>query len=387
MVNFTRLLGSAPEVSEAFEAVNRNLNEEFGSTTKSPLVIFNLTRRCNLKCRHCYLEAKDIDFKNELNWADIKNTINCFAKIKIPILLLSGGEPLLHKDIFKIIEYAKTKNIHVGLSTNGTLISRSLARKLRDLKIDYVGVSIDGTSRRHDEFRGVKGAFDAAMRGIINSLEMGIKTGMRFTINKLNAVDLAPIITLCVQEKIPRFCMYHLVYSGRGKLLKEQDLDNNLRRQTIDFLIECTCEINRKVQGVEILTVDNHADGIHIYNYLRKKNSQNAAQVLELLKLHGGCSAGCRVVDISPEGNVYPCQFWQDNSLGNIKEKDFLEIWTNKRDNLLCQLRSKQFCLKGKCGRCRYKAYCGGCRIRAGFMYKDFFQEDPCCYLTEAEIG
>lgn len=387
MVNFTKLLGNAPGISGVVEAVNRNLNEEFGSAAKSPLIVFNLTRRCNLKCRHCYLEAKDTGYNDELNWADIKTAIDCFSKIKIPILLLSGGEPLLHKDIFRIIDYAKSKNIHVGLSTNGTLISRSLARKLRDSKIDYIGVSIDGINRRHDEFRGQSGAFDAAMRGIINSLEMGIKTGMRFTVNKLNVIDLAQLITLCVKEKIPRFCMYHLVYSGRGKLLKEQDLDNRQRRKTIDFLIERAGEIKQQVPGLEILTVDNHADGIYIYNHLKKKKSRNAARVLELLKVHGGCSAGCKIADISPQGNVYPCQFWYDNPLGNIKEKDFLEIWTNKKDNLLCRLRSQYLNLKGKCGRCRYQTYCGGCRIRAAFIYKDFFQEDPCCYLTEAEIG
>ena len=165
-----------------------------------------------------------------------------------------------------------------------------------------------------------------------------------------------------------------------------QDMENSTRRKIIDFLIKRTYEFNERKYGTEILTVDNHADGIYIYNYLKQRNEERAQQVLELIKFHGGCSAGNKIVDISPVGDVFPCQFWQDDVLGNILEKDFTEIWLDKKNKLLCQLRLKSEYLKGKCGRCKFKYYCGGCRIRAHVVYNDFWQEDPCCYLTEEEI-
>jgi len=388
MVNFTKLLGGNPSVSETIKSgENRQDVPYFQSCDIShPLVIFNITKRCNLKCSHCYLESQDKQYKGELSWSKIKKIIDIFGKIKIPVLLLSGGEPLMHKDIFKIIDYAKNKSIRVGLSTNGTLISKSIARRLKDIGIDYVGVSIDGRRQIHDKIRNLDGAYDAALTGLINSLEKGLKTGIRFMINKINVSELPEILDLCVQEKIPRFCMYHLVYAGRGRALIDEDIDNPTRRKIVDFLIKRTLELKRQKQDIEILTVDNHADGIYIYNYLKQNNQAGQEKALELIKLHGGCSAGTKVVDISPEGNISACQFWWDHILGNISKQDFNTIWMNEKDNMLRQLRSKAASLKGKCGRCRFKSYCGGCRIRAAQTYNDFFQEDPCCYLTENEI-
>ncbi len=388
MINFTNLLNGQPSVSEALIAVARKRKLHFRQSGKipSPVVVFNITRRCNLNCQHCYLESQDKKYKGELKTREIKRTIDSFEKLEIPILLLSGGEPLVHKDIFKIIDYAKHKGIHVGLSTNGTLITKKTARMLKKTGIDYVGVSIDGLSGMHDRMRNLKGAYKLAMHGVINSLEAGLKTGIRFTITKANSKELPDVLDLCVAEKIPRFCMYHLVYSGRGKAMAAQDMDNGARRKIIDFLIKRTYELNERKYRPEILTVDNHADGIYIYNYLKQRNEEHAQQVLELIKFHGGCSSGNKIVDISPLGEVFPCQFWQEDVLGNILEKDFTEIWLDKKNKLLCQLRLKSEYLKGKCGRCRFKYYCGGCRIRANVVYNDFWQEDPCCYLTEEEI-
>ncbi|MCK4993689.1 MAG: radical SAM protein [Candidatus Omnitrophica bacterium] len=388
MVNFTKLLGGKPTVSVALEAVSKKRKSPLfiSCNASSPLVVFNLTRRCNLACRHCYLESKNINYKNELSTPKIKKVIDSLAKIDIPVLLFSGGEPLVHKDILALIEYAKEKKIRVGLSTNGTLITKVLAKRLAKAGIDYVGVSIDGAKSLHDKFRKMKGAYDRAIKGIINAQEAGLKTGVRFTISKANAADLPSVLDLCIKEKIPRFCMYHLVYSGRGKSIANIDIDNKARRKVVDFLVHRALEYNKKKFDFEMLTVDNHADGIYIYNYLKKIKSQIAAQVLELLEFHGGCSAGSKVVDISPTGDVFACQFWQQEAMGNINNTDFSKIWLNKNDKSLCQLRSKSSYLLGKCGVCRYKSYCGGCRIRALVVHNDLWQEDPCCYLTKNEI-
>lgn len=388
MINFTKLLGGTPSISQALKDVSKKGKSPLfkACNASSPLVVFNITRQCNLDCLHCYLESKNKKYAGELTLEQIKAAIDSLEKINIPILLLSGGEPLAHKDIFEIINYAKSKGIRVGLSTNGTLITKTVAKKLKQVNIDYVGVSIDGAKKLHDKFRNLTGAYDMAIRGIRNAQQAGLKTGVRFTISKVNAPDLAAVLDMCVKEKIRRFCMYHLVYTGRGEELVNQDMDNIQRRSVIDFLIQRTLEYKKNKVDLEILSVDNHADGIHIYNYLKKDNPTAAQEVLKLLKFHGGCSAGSKIVDISPTGDVFACQFWQHETLGNIKITEFNQIWLNRKDKQLCKLRCKADYLKGKCGRCQYKSYCGGCRIRAEVVYNDPWQEDPCCYLTEDEI-
>jgi len=388
MINFTKLLGGQPTVSQAVKDVSKRSRQTASKVSSAlrPLAVFNITRKCNLDCRHCYLESENRVFKGELTTKEVEKTINSLAKIKVPILLLSGGEPLVRKDIFTIIEYAKKKKLRVGLSSNGTLISKTMAKRLRQSGIDYVGVSIDGNQKQHDTFRGINSAYKKAIRGIINSREAGLKTGIRFTITRFNALSLPDVLELCLREGVERFCMYHLVYSGRGQGLSRLDIDNQRRRKIVDFLVKRALEYNMRKYPLEILTVDNHADGIYIYNFLKKRKTRLANKVLKLLKFHGGCSAASKIVNISPKGEVFACQFWQQDPIGNIRQTDFGRIWQNGNDKLLCQLRRKTDYLKGKCGRCRYKQYCGGCRVRAYTVYNDIWQEDPCCYLTEKEI-
>ncbi|MFH2137981.1 MAG: radical SAM protein [Candidatus Omnitrophota bacterium] len=388
MINFTKLLGGKPSVSDALKAVNKTgLDHAYSeSNVPSPIVVFNITRRCNLDCRHCYLESEDKQYQGELSLDQIKKVVDSLSKMQVPVLLLSGGEPLARKDIFKIIDHAKAVNLRIGLSTNGTLITKQMAKDLKSAGVDYAGVSIDGLKDIHDKFRNLPGAFDRAVNGIINSLEAGIKTGIRFTVSKVNYKDLPSVLDLCIKEQVPRFCMYHLVYTGRGEELVAQDMDNGQRRETAQLLIDRAIKYNEKKYNFEMLTVDNHADGVFIYNYLKKHAPGRGQEVLEIMKTHGGCSLGNKIVDISPSGEVYACQFWHKDSLGNVTEKDFLDIWYNKQNHKLCQFRDKTGLLKGKCGRCDFKAYCGGCRVRAQVVHNDFWQEDPCCYLTDDEI-
>ncbi len=388
MINITRLLGGNPSVSEALKAVSkeRKFLDSQEHSLSCPLVVFNLTRHCNLKCRHCYLESSAKQYRNELSLLQIKKTIDSLVKMKIPIVLFSGGEPLLHKDIFTIIEYAKAGGLRVGLSTNGTLITKNIALELKKTGLDYAGVSIDGGKKLHDVFRALPGAFKKTVKGLKNAQYAGLKTGVRFTISKINASELPSVVDMCIKEKIPRFCMYHLVYSGRGRILAQNDIDNSSRRAVINFLISRAQEYIERNCEFEILTVDNHADGIYLYNYVKNKDKKAAEKILELLKFHGGCSAGNKIAAISPSGDVYPCQFWQNEPIGNVRKHDFAQIWQSESNCLLSSLRLKFKFLEGKCGRCRYALQCGGCRIRAEVIYNNPCAEDPCCYLTEEEI-
>ena len=389
MINFTKLLGGKPSVSDALKAVNdtQTISGNNRLDVPSPIVVFNITRRCNLDCLHCYIESEDKQYEGELTLDQIKQVIDSLSTMSVPVLLLSGGEPLAHKDIFTIIEYAKSKNLRIGLSTNGTLITKDMAQNLKKLGVDYAGVSIDGLKDLHDKFRNLDGAFDMAMAGLRNAQEAGIKTGVRFTISGINYTQLGDVLDLCIKEQIPRFCMYHLVYSGRGESLVAQDIDNPTRRQIADLLIRRALEYNKKNYNFEILTVDNHADGVYIYNYIKKHDPSRVKEVLEVMKSHGGCSLGHKIVDISPSGKVHACQFWHNDCLGSVVDQDFRDIWYDGDNKLLCSFRNLSGHLKGKCGACDFKTYCGGCRVRAAFVHKDFWAEDPCCYLKEEELS
>jgi radical SAM protein with 4Fe4S-binding SPASM domain len=262
-----------------------------------------------------------------------------------------------------------------------------VAESIKVSGMQYVGVSLDGLRANHDELRCMPGAFDRALNGIRSCTRLGIKTGIRFTINKLNRDDLPGVIDLLEQEGIPRFCMYHLVYSGRGKEITDMDTSPEEKLETMRFLVDRTMELYEKGVETELLTVDNHADGVYIYNYLLKKNPNRADEVMQLLKMHGGCSAGTKFANVDPLGNVHPCQFWQHVSLGNVRERRFSEIWNDKENDFLDALRRKAQLLKGRCGQCIYNTVCGGCRIRAEVVYGDTWAEDPACYLSDAEIG
>ncbi|HIE25795.1 TPA: radical SAM protein [Candidatus Poribacteria bacterium] len=391
MIGCTKLLCGTATVSDALK-YGRDTSQtparmlQF-STSMRPLVVWNITNRCNLKCRHCYLSAEDRKYTGELTTEEAKEFITDLSEMKAPVLLFSGGEPLLRRDIFELGRFAVDLNLRVVLSTNGTLITPEVALKIKDAGFQYAGISLDGISKIHDDFRAMDGAFKASINGMRNCMEIGVKTGVRFTINKFNQDELPKIIDLVVKEGIPRFCMYHLVYSGRGFGLMSTDTSLKEKREIIEFLVAKTLELHKKGVEVELLTVDNHADGVYIYNYLKKTDPKRADEVMQLLRMHGGCSAGTKFANVDPLGDVHPCQFWQHDTLGNVKERKFSEIWNDEHNEFLIQLRQKSDLIKGRCGRCSFKSVCGGCRIRAQAASNDLWAEDPACYLTDEEIN
>ncbi len=356
------------------------------SEDKIPVVVWNITKACNLKCIHCYASAGE---EGEIiNFSKAKTVIDDLADFGVPVILFSGGEPLLRKDIVDLIYYSVKKGIRAVLSTNGTLITKDMAYRLKEAGISYVGVSIDGLEEINDRIRGVRGAFKKAMEGINNCQKAGIKVGVRFTISRLNVGEVPKIFDLIEREGIDRACFYHLVYSGRGSALIKEDLDHKATRDVVDLIIDRTKQLHDKGLRKEILTVDNHADGPYLYLRMLRENNPRAAHVLELLRMNGGNSSGNGIGCISWSGDVHADQFWRHYSFGNVLKRPFSKIWTDLSDPLMAKLKEKKRYVKGRCSKCRWLDICGGnLRVRAEAVTGDIWAPDPACYLTDEEIG
>ncbi len=358
------------------------------SEDKKPVVVWNMTQRCNLKCVHCYAHAKDRTFEGELTTAQGKALIDDLSAFGSPVILFSGGEPTMHPDLPELAQYAVGKGMRAVISTNGTLITEEMARTLKEIGLSYVGISLDGMETIHDKFRAVKGAFQAALQGIRNTQKAGIKVGLRFTINRFNYQDIPGIFDLLEEMEIPRVCFYHLVYAGRGSKLVDDDLSHAETREVVDLIIDRTRDLHDRGKPKEVLTVDNHADGPYLYLRMQKEDPQRAQEVLELLKMNEGNSSGRGIGCVSWDGEVYADQFWRHTSFGNIKDRPFSEIWTDTSNELLQKLKDKKPHVKGRCATCQWLDICAGnFRVRAEAITGDLWAPDPACYLTDEEIS
>ncbi|HHT9120370.1 MAG TPA: 12,18-didecarboxysiroheme deacetylase [Candidatus Hypogeohydataceae bacterium YC41] len=358
------------------------------SSDKKPVVVWNMGQRCNLKCIHCYSQSRDIEYPNELTTQEGKALLDDLAGYGVPVVLFSGGEPLMRPDLLELAYYAKSKGLRAVISTNGTLIAREKARELKSVGLSYVGVSLDGMRETNDRFRAVEGAFDMAIQGIRNCIAEGIKVGLRFTINRGNAPDIPDIFDLIKQEGIPRVCFYHLVYAGRGSKLIKEDLNHEETRQVVDLIVDKTKELHDQGHKIEVLTVDNHADGPYVYLRLQRENPKRAEDVYQLLQWNEGNSSGKGIGCVSWDGSVHPDQFWRHIVLGNVRERPFSEIWEDTSNPFMASLKDKNKYVKGRCSLCRWLNICGGnFRARAEAYYGDMWAPDPACYLTDEEIG
>lgn len=358
------------------------------SEDKRPVVVWNITKACNLNCIHCYARAGALPKENELGLEEGLALIEDLSAFQVPVILFSGGEPLLREEIYPWIEAATSRGIRAVISTNGTLITTEVARRLKDLGLSYVGVSLDGLEEVNDRFRGHRGAFGMAMRGIEECQKVGIKVGLRFTINKMNRDQVPFIFDLLELEGIPRVCFYHLVYAGRASSLMDQDLSHEETREVVDLIIDRTRELFERGLPKEVLTVDNHADGPYLYLRMVREGNPRAKEVLELLKMNEGNNSGRGIGCVSWDGSVHADQFWRHYSFGNVRERPFSQIWQDLSDPLMARLKDKKLYVKGRCKRCRWLDICGGnFRVRAEAATGDVWAEDPACYLTDEEIG
>lgn len=358
------------------------------SKDKRPVVVWNCTKRCNLHCKHCYSNSNNSVGESELSTAEGRELIGDLAAFGSPVMLFSGGEPLLREDLPLLIEEAVSQGMRAVVSTNGTLIDKEMAARLKEGRLSYVGVSLDGMEEVNDHFRGVKGAFRQALEGIRHCRAAGIKVGLRFTINRYNFRQIPEIFELMKSEQIPRVCFYHLVYSGRGSFLKEEALSHDDSREVVDLIIDETIRLKEHNPQAEVLTVDNHCDAAYLYMRMLRESHPRSAAVKELLDYNRGNSSGHGIGCVSWDGEVYADQFWRHQSFGNVRVRPFSEIWTDLSNPLMKKLKDKKSYVKGRCARCRWLSICGGnFRVRAEAVTGDLWAADPACYLTDEEIG
>ena len=356
---------------------------------RRPIVVWNLTRTCNLKCVHCYTDSAAKRYPDELTTEQCKTVLDDLADYKVPAVLFSGGEPMVRPDLYELAAYARRRGLHVVLSTNGTLIDAAAAKKLKELEFAYVGISLDSAIPAvHDEFRGVQGAFDRTMRGFRHCVDAGQKVGLRLTLTQHTCQDLGRVFDFIEANKIDRACFYHLCPAGRGKNLL--DLNPAQSRQAVDTIITRTGDLISRGKRIEILTVDNHCDGPYLYLRMLREKSPRAQQVLEMLKFNGGgrYSSGVGIGNIDFFGYVHADQFSMYRSFGNVKQRKFSEIWQDLSDPIMAGLKNRLELLTGRCGECKFKDFCAGSlRARAEQMTGDPWASDPACYLSDQEIG
>jgi len=377
------------------------------------LIVWNYTYKCNLKCKHCY-ENAGRSGKYELSTDEAKQTIDILSKLAgvgLPALSFSGGEPLAREDFFDIVSYAKKRIPYLSLASNGTLITKDNAKRLRDAGIDYVEISLDGASAAtHDWFRGIPGAFERTMEGIKNCIEEGIDTCIATVIHRQNIAEIEKILNLADELGV-RFMHFNYIPTGRAKAHLELDLTpkerlhvlNLIGNKIIDLYLRSKEEelrfgkSNVKVdrffstcpQYASVTKEISHQKGETFMveaHYAAKKGVENVANFL------GGCGAGRLYCAIEPNGDIKPCVFFPTNEetvLGNILKDDFEEIWDNHP--LLWKLRVREklktYEVNGKivgCGACPDKYICGGCRARAySYFNGDVTAPDIGCIRNE----
>lgn len=387
MLNLTRLYCGLPQPADALR-YGHGHGAPRSAAERRPIVVWNITRRCNLACLHCYSDSAAREYPGELTWDEMRGVVDDLAGFGIPALLLSGGEPMIHPRFFDLAGYARAQGLRLTLSTNGTLIDAEAAARLKEIGFAYVGISLDGIGATHDHFRGRVGVFEKTVAAFRHCKAAGQKVGLRLTLSAHNVADIDRILDFIEREDIDRVCFYHLVYSGRGAAVA--DVGHGDTRSVLDKIMDRTAAWATRGRPREVLTVDQPADGAYLYLRLLREDPERAEEVRELLRWNGGGanSSGIGIGNIDTQGNVHPDQFWQALTLGNVKQQPFSEIWTQSTDDTLFGLRQRLPRLQGKCSDCRFKDICGGgFRVRALQVHGNAWAEDPACYLSAEEVG
>lgn len=386
MINVTKLLCGIPQSADipGYEdsCATKNISH------RKPVVVWNITRRCNLRCINCHSDSAAKYYPGELTLQQCIDVIDDLADYQVPTVLLSGGEPMLHPHFFDLAGYAIARGLQIMVATNGTRIDSHAAQRLSDLGVTYVGISLDGIGGEHDESRGRNGAFDKAVEAFRHCRGAGQKAGLRLTLNRQITTQLPEIFRFIEEEEIQRICFHHLVHSGRGAdvgLLPASET-----RAALRMIGDAVLRWNREGNEREVFTADQPVDGAFFWLTMLRKNPDRAKEIWRHLSLNGGnrFASGLGISNIDSQGNVHPDQFWQTHTLGNVKETPFSKIWGNaQQDDLLSGLRDCLPRLQGRCAECRFKKVCGGgFRVRAFQKFGDPWADDPGCYLRDYEI-
>jgi len=377
-----RLLARRPERSPQESAA-----ESFAAAPR-PVVVWAVTKACNLRCVHCYASATPDAAPNELSYKEGLALLDNLRTFNVPAVLFSGGEPLSRPETPEFIRYAQNIGLSCTLSTNGLLIDDAMADQLAALGLRYAGISLDGTEARHDKLRGKKGAYAGALAAVDRCRARGIKVGLRFTVHALNSEDLDSIFDICLEHDVQRLCIYHLAYAGRGGSMQKVDLTAPQSREVVDRIFARTRQCHAEGQPLEVLTVSNHADAAYLLLQLESEDPERAAAVRARLEGTGGNRSGCNIAAIDPMGNVHYDQFSWSYTCGNVREQPFSQIWGEATDPRLAVLRDRKRFLPLRCQACRFVSVCNGnLRTRAESSSGDWLGMDPSCYLTDAEIG
>lgn len=347
-----------------------------------PVVVWNITGACTLRCRHCYSEAGSAD-ERELSTEEALRAIDGLADYGIHALIFSGGDPLERKDLFRLVSHAAKLSLKAAISTSGVSLGGDAAKRLKDAGAAYIGVSLEGDEKVNDSIRGW-GSYKRALDGIRASMRAGIATGLRLTLTRLNLGELPFVFRLVEGEGIKRAYFSHLVYSGRGG--RDDAPGHDETRRSVDSIIGATVDFLERSVPADIVTGSNEADGVYLYLKLKGRDPAKAQILYSSLIERGGNTSGALIGSIDSRGFVHPDQFWTTHSFGNLRERTFGEIWEGN-DTLKNALRQRKGLIKGRCSACIHFDVCNGnSRQRAFATTGDPFAEDPACYLTEAEI-
>lgn len=353
------------------------------------LVAWEITRSCNLFCAHCRSGSASSPYQDELSTEECLRLIDDILKVGKPVLILSGGEPLLRHDLFQISKYATSKGLRVVLGTNGTLITQKTATRLKEIRVSRIGVSLDfPIAELEDNFRGEKGAFEAAIAGIKAVRQAGIEVQINSTITKLNAPYLDSLLRLALELGAVAFHPFMLVPVGRGKGLQSVELTAEESEQILNWIYDKQIELKGEMSFKPTCAP-------HYGRVAKQRGIANTPQPRpfiggkETASIHNvspftrGCLAGISFCFISHQGKVQGCGYLEVKA-GNSREEDFSQIWTNSP--LFLQLRNLSN-IKGKCGACEYKMVCGGCRARAFEVTGDYLGAEPYCIYRPGSLS
>lgn len=358
------------------------------SVDKKPVAVWNVTRRCNLHCVHCYSDSRDRAYPGELSTTEGKRLLNDMSDFGVPAVLFSGGEPLTRPDLFQLAEHARGLGLRCVLSTNGTLIDDETAQRIADTGFSYVGISFDGIDAAHDRVRGKQGAYEEALSGLRRVRTVGVRTGLRFTVHRMNLDQLPAIFDLLETEAIDRCCVYHLAYAGRGEKMRRYDLLPKETRQVVEYVFSRAEDFHHRAIDKEILTVDNHTDNALLYLRVAERQPERAEEVREMLAWNGGNQSGVAIACVDPTGDVHADQFSWNYTLGSVRQRTFSEIWGDTSDERMALLKDRKGKIEGRCRSCRFFDLCNGnLRARAESYFDSYVAPDPACYLTDEEIG
>ncbi|ROR48204.1 heme d1 biosynthesis radical SAM protein NirJ [Diaphorobacter sp. C33] len=355
---------------------------------RGPVVIWNLIRRCNLTCKHCYALSADHDYAGELSLQEVYTVMDDLKAFGVPALILSGGEPLLRPDLFEIAARARDLGFYTGLSTNGTLIDAPMAARIAGAGFDYVGISLDGLKPTHDKFRRLDGAFDRSLAAIRHLATHNVKVGLRFTMTALNAHDLPALLQLMKDEGANKFYFSHLNYAGRGNIHRDKDAHHQATRQAMDLLFNHAWADAQAGSLDDYVSGNNDADGPYLLQWAREHLPQWEDALRQRLVAWGGNASGQMVANIDNLGHVHPDTMWWHHDLGSVRERPFSQIWNDTSDPLMAGLKQHPRPVQGRCAGCQYLSICNGnTRVRAQQLTGNPWFEDPGCYLTDAEVG